>query len=493
LDAETQAARIAQLETEVGRHQVQHQQLVIAKGRIDRELHRFRAIQLYVQRAVLFESLAELYVLTAEAIVEAFEFEVALFLSWDGRLSVAYAFGFEQDPPATLPFEEGWVADGASLILGSDDPVLRAWAVLGMRDAIVAPVSDKDGALCGVLVGGRTVARGEFYDAVNAELRSSFEVLTRQAEALFRNFALAAEIREHNRQLETLTSSYSRFVPFEFLELLGRTSIEAVMPADHIRLDMTIMFADLRGFTATSETLGAEQAFGLLNEYLQTMEPEISACHGFINQYLGDGFIALFHRGADSAIAAAIGMMRALADLNANRVARGETVLRIGVGINSGELMLGAIGGDQRLDGNVVGDAVNLASRVEGLTKLYGATCVITDATVARLSQPARYSLRELDRVLVVGRTTPVAIYELLDLAPASEREAKLAAAADFQCGMASYRDGDFGVAGAAFVRCLKACAGDRAAALYVQRCTELAQSAPASGWRGITVLDHKQ
>jgi class 3 adenylate cyclase len=493
LDAEALAARIAQLETEVGRQQVLHQQLVVAKGRIDRELQRFQAIQLYVQRAVLVESLTELNVLTLEAIVEAFEFEVALFLNWDGQLSVADAFGFEQDLPATLPFEEEWVAGSTSRILEGDSPVLRAWAALGLRDAIVAPLSDKDGALCAVLLGGRTVARGEFYEAVSAEQRSSFEVLASQAEALFRNFALAAEIREHNRRLQTLTRSYSRFVPFEFLDLLGRTSIEAVLPADHIRLDMTIMFADLRDFTATSESLGAEQAFVQLNEYLQAMEPEISACHGFINQYLGDGFIALFHRGADSAVAAAIGMGRALADLNATRVARGEPALRIGIGINSGELMLGAIGGKQRLDGNVVGDAVNLASRVEGLTKLYGATCVVTDATVARLSEPVRHSLRELDRVLVVGRTTPVVIYELLDLDPADQREAKLAAAADFQCGMASYREGDFRAAVAAFIRCLNACRADRAATLYVQRCVELAQGTPAGGWHGITVLDRKQ
>ena len=344
-----------------------------------------------------------------------------------------------------------------------------------------------------MLVGGRTLARGEFYDAVSAEQRSSFEVLASQAEALFRNFAMAAEIREHNRRLEGLTRSYSRFVPFEFLDLLGRTSIEAVLPADYIRLDMTIMFADLRDFTATSESLGAEQAFALLNEYLQAMEPEISACHGFINQYLGDGFIALFHGGADSAVAAAIGMGRAMADLNEKRVVRGERALRIGVGIHSGELMLGAIGGEQRLDGNVVGDAVNLASRIEGLTKLYGATCVVTDATVARLSDTARYSLRELDRVVVVGRITPVVIYELLDLDPADRREAKLAAAADFQYGMASYREGDFGAAAAAFVRCREACADDRAATLYVERCTELAQGTPTGGWHGITMLDRKQ
>lgn len=493
MDAETLAARIAQLEAEAGRHQVQHQQLAIAKDRIDRELQRFQAIQHYVQRAVLVESLTELNELTLEAIIEAFEFEVALFLTWDGQLAIAHAFGFEQDLPATLPFDESWVGNGGSRILKGDDPVLGAWSELGLSDAILAPLSDKNGALCGVVLGGRTVARGTLYDAVSAEQRSSFEVLASQAEALFRNFALSTEIREHNRRLQSLTHSYSRFVPFEFLELLGRTSIEAVVPADQVRLDMTILFADLRGFTAISESIGAEQAFAMLNEYLQSMEPEISACHGFINQYLGDGFVALFPRSADNAVAAVIGMGRALADLNAKRNARDEAPLRIGVGINSGELMLGAIGGEKRLDGNVVGDAVNLASRVEGLTKLYGAMCVVTDATVAGLSEPGRYSLRELDRVVVIGRTTPVVIYELMDLDTAARLQAKGASAEDFQCGVASYRAGDFAAAVTAFNRCLENCADDHAALLYVQRCTELALNPPGSGWQGITVLDRKQ
>ncbi|TGQ38569.1 adenylate/guanylate cyclase domain-containing protein [Mesorhizobium sp. M00.F.Ca.ET.216.01.1.1] len=487
------AARIAELELEVGRQEVQHQQLVVAKGRLDRELQRFQAIQRYVQRAVLVRDLEGLHILTLEGIVEAFEFEIALFLRWDGNLSVAQAFGFD-DPPsaAALPFEKGWIEDGASRILKQDDPVLKAWSALGLREAIIAPVADKDGELSGILVGGRTLVRGELYDEVSAEQRSSFEVLVGQAEALFHNFTLAAEIRERNQRLQSLTRSYSRFVPFEFLELLGRDSIEAVSPADHIRLDMTILFADLRGFTNTSESLGAEKAFVLLNEYLQVMEPEISARHGFISQYQGDGFVALFHRGADSAIAAATGICRALANLNKIRAARDEAALRIGIGINSGELMLGAIGGEQRLNGNVVGDAVNLASRVEGLTKLYGAVCVLTDATVRRLSHSACSFLRELDRVVVVGRTTPVTIYELMDLDPPALRGGKLDAAKEFQRGLGLYRDGVFAAAVDAFTRCLKVCPNDHAATLYVKRCCELMQSPQVSGWQGITVLDRK-
>ena len=135
MDTVALAARIAQLEFEAGRQEVLHQQLVVAKGRLDRELQRFQAIQRYVQRAVLVQDLDGLHILTLEAIVEAFEFEVALFLSWDGNLSLAHAFGFDDAPAAaSLPFEEGWTADGASRILKQDDPVLRAWSALGLRE-----------------------------------------------------------------------------------------------------------------------------------------------------------------------------------------------------------------------------------------------------------------------------------------------------------------------------------------------------------------------
>ena len=185
-------------------------------------------------------------------------------------------------------------------------------------------------------------------------------------------------------------------------------------------------------------------------------------------------------------------MCRALADLNKIRAARDEATLCIGIGINSGELMLGAIGGEQRLNGNVVGDAVNLASRIEGLTKLYGAVCVLTDAAVRRLSDPASSFLRELDRVVVLGRTKPVVIYELLDLDPPILREGKLAAAKEFQRGLALYRDGDFAAAIGAFAECLEVSPDELAATLYVKRCTELVHNPPASGWHGVTLLDRK-
>ena len=495
-DPDDAKARIAQLEAEISRHQVVQQQLVNAKDLIDRELKRVRVIQQYVEKAVLAENLDLFYQLTVESVIEAFEFEVALILRSDGapdRLQVVADFGFEEEHVSHfLPMCEDWVQGGESRIAQSGDPLLEAWQILGLREAILCPFQSKDGDLAGVVVGGRTETMGDYYDAISDEVHSSFHVMVSQTGAILRNQEFAREARSHNEELRALTASYSRFVPFEFLQLLGRDSIQSVLPADNVGLDMTVLFVDLREFTSLSESLGPEQTFGLLNEYLGVMQPPIAHCHGFINHYQGDAIMALFHRGAETTLAAAAGMVEALAELNQTRTERGEIALRIGMGINSGELMLGAIGGADRLDSNVVGDSANLASRTEGLTKLYGSICILTDHTFSRLTDPHAFALRELDRVIVRGRAEPVAVYELLDVEPSDRREQKLASAEPFALALSLYRQGQFAAAIGVFAQCVNTCAEDEAAKLYVQRCAELVQSAPGPDWQGVTILDEK-
>ena len=202
--------------------------------------------------------------------------------------------------------------------------------------------------------------------------------------------------------------------------------------------------------------------------------------------------MALFHQGAETALAAAAGMVEALAKLNRTRTERDEIALRIGMGINSGELMLGAIGGADRLDSNVVGDSANLASRTEGLTKLYGSICILTDHTFSRLPDPGAFALRELDRVIVRGRAEPVAVYEFLDVEPSERCKQKLASAEQFAQALSLYRQGQFAAAIGVLAQCVNTCAEDKAAKLYVQRCAELVQSAPGPDWQGVTVLGEK-
>ena len=174
------------------------------------------------------------------------------------------------------------------------------------------------------------------------------------------------------------------------------------------------------------------------------------------------------------------------------RANRGETSLRIGIGINSGELLLGAIGSTKRLDPNVVGDAANLASRVEGMTKVYGARVLITGSTHAHLSRPSDFTLRELDRVIVAGKTEPVEVYELLDVDSEELREQKARSTARFAQGLLCYRAGEFRDARLIFADCLVKAPLDEAAALYIGRCVELIARPPAGVWDGTTVLSGK-
>lgn len=495
-EATANPARIAELEAEVARHQVVHQRLSDAKRLLDQELDRFRVIQQYVERAVQAETLEAFYETTLESVIEAFEFEVALFLRKDGapdRVSVVSCFGFDDVITGReLPFDDSWVKGTESRLLKPDDPALKAWADLDIVDAVLCAYRDREGGVGGLVIGGKTRGMQSYYDDLSPEITSAFTVMVCQAAALLANQEFASDIRTHMQALQSLSNSYSRFVPFEFLKLLGRDSIETVLPGDHVSLDMTVLYADLRGFTTLSETIGAEAAFALLNDYLAVIEPPLSVAGGFINHYQGDAITALFPQGADTALQAAQGVVAALAKFNAERAERGEEPLRMGIGINAGELMLGAIGGGDRLDGNVVGDTVNLTARTEGLNKVFGSTCVVTDLAVDRLEQPGAFALRELDKVIVAGRSDPVVIYELLDCDPAESRDAKLATADSFTRALELYRKGDFAVAIGAFAEVMAQNADDPVAQLFVQRCAELVRAAPPPGWDGTTKLDEK-
>ena len=207
-----------------------------------------------------------------------------------------------------------------------------------------------------------------------------------------------------------------------------------------------------------------------------------------MSQYLGDAIMALFPTPADAAVRAALDMCAALVDFNASEP---EGRVEFGIGIGSGPLMLGTIGGEERLDGGVIGDSVNQAARIEGMTKIYGTVLLIDESTWTRLQDPDALTLRELDRVRSKGRNRPTRIFEVLDALDEPRRTARLKTLDAFRAAVAAYRDGRFDEAGQGFAAVLEDDPCDVTSALYVERCAVLAAHPPKK-WEGITNLTRK-
>ncbi|MCV6637921.1 adenylate/guanylate cyclase domain-containing protein [Candidatus Albibeggiatoa sp. nov. NOAA] len=213
-------------------------------------------------------------------------------------------------------------------------------------------------------------------------------------------------------ELCDLNQAYQRFVPQELLNLLDKSQITDIQLGDHVEKEMTILFADIRDFTRLSEQMTPQENFNFINAYLSAMEPAIREHGGFIDKYVGDAIMALFPRGADDAVKSALAMLDTLIDFNQQdcQQVKKEPV-RIGIGINTGKLMLGTIGGEKRMDGTVIADAVNLASRVESLTKNYTTDLLITHNTYLQLQEKSRYHIKKVDAVKVKGKSELVTVY----------------------------------------------------------------------------------
>jgi two-component system sensor histidine kinase ChiS len=283
---------------------------------------------------------------------------------------------------------------------------------------------------------------------------------------------LLARIKTHLR-LSHISLAYSRFVPREFLQLLNKESIIDVKLSDSVHQSMSILFSDIRDFTSLSERLTPEETFKFINEYLSRMEPAIAANHGFIDKYIGDAIMALFNGEADDAVQAGIEMLRSLGEYNRDRLARGEQPIKIGIGINTGDLMLGTVGGKTRMDGTAIGDAVNLASRIEGLTKKYDVSLLISEGTFSRLKNPAQYGIRKIETVKVKGKSELVTVYEVFDADPPDLKLSKLETKQDFETALFYYNQNSPEEAQELFERCLCKNPEDKVAQVYRDRTQE--------------------
>ncbi|MGB0388469.1 MAG: adenylate/guanylate cyclase domain-containing protein [Ardenticatenaceae bacterium] len=282
---------------------------------------------------------------------------------------------------------------------------------------------------------------------------------------------LVEELETALEQQVQLTNAYSRFVPRELLSFLEKESILDVKLGDQVEKEMSILFSDIRDFTAISEKMTPTQNFRFLNGYFSRMEPVILNHNGFIDKYIGDGIMALFPTNADDALQAAIAMLRRLKLYNQTRQRPKRLPIQIGIGLHTGLLMLGTVGGHNRMDGTVISDAVNLGSRVEELTKHYKVSLLITEDTYAGLKEPTHYAIREIDRVAVKGKSQAVTILEVFDADTPQQIALKKQTQADFESALTLYRQQEFALALPLFRQLLQLNPQDTVAALYLSRC----------------------
>lgn len=265
-----------------------------------------------------------------------------------------------------------------------------------------------------------------------------------------------------------------------------------------VRRNVTILFSDVRGFTTLTEGADSARLVKQLNEYFSAMVGHVFAQHGTLDKFIGDAVMAVWGnivsagaaQDAQHAVATALAMKRSLVDLNADWRARGMTELAFGIGINHGEAIVGNLGSSEKMELTVIGDAVNLASRLEGLTKEYHLDLLIGE-TMAPLVE-TRFLLRTVDYVQVKGKTRPVTVYTVLGERGNSVLAQNTAWLTDYEAGLRRYRQRDFATALQHFETCLKIIPDDALCLIYQHRCTALRADPPADNWNGVYVMTNK-
>jgi adenylate cyclase len=306
---------------------------------------------------------------------------------------------------------------------------------------------------------------------------------------------MATQIQQSFEQLEEQRNAFSRFFPPEYLRFLNKDSVQAVELGDHISKEMTVLFSDIRGFTRLAETMRARQTFRFINTYLQRISPLVRTHNGFVVKFIGDGMMAIFPYAVEDAIDSAIAQFQGVRDYNQHLDpdARQTFEIEIGIGLHTGHVMAGMIGEPDRIQPDAISDTVNLAARLEGLSKVYGASLIISEAVYKRLQDRDRYQLRFLDRVIVKGRTQSIAIYEVLDAEPEARRREKLATLTTFEAGIKAYGDRDWDTAHGHFTTILEQCPQDKTAELYQQRIRQLMEEGIPENWDGVWAFTHKR
>ena len=344
--------------------------------------------------------------------------------------------------------------------------------------------------------------RNKILGVLYLDNQQASSVFTLKDREIVENFATQVAIAMNNARIfqreqearartEATLAAFSRFVPRQFTERFAEGNVELLQTGLSRQESLSILFSDVRGFTTVSEALGSEKTFLLLNNYLDRMEQPIRRHDGFVDKFIGDAIMALFDGPAINAVHAGLEMLAALDEFNRPRAAAGETALKIGIGVNTGDVMIGVVGSQERMDTTVMGDTVNTASRIENLTKYYGCDLLIGENTYAAVKSDAKLLTRFIDAVQVKGKDESTRIYEVFNHDPERIRDLKQEHRPLFTEALLLYENAEWAAAARLFAEYRAKFPEDPVIAPFLERC-EVFQTLPPENWTGVYRLDAK-
>ncbi len=313
-------------------------------------------------------------------------------------------------------------------------------------------------------------------------------------EVILLSFALSDRYKAIESEKQALTKTFEKFVPKQFLQRIAADGLEHI-PLGKAKTEfITILFSDIRAFSNLAESLTPQEVMDFLNNYLTDMNRPIHNSYGFIDKFIGDAIMGLFDRPAHSAqdaVTAAMGMVQAIQSYNDQQTKQGRAPIQIGIGIHSGEVIMGTVGSEDRMDSTVLGDSVNLASRLEGLTSYYNAQIMISSQTY-RLLEDDKLLCRELDFIVVKGKQKPETVFEVFSSDPEFIRSKKQKLLEPYHEGLTHYHSRNWQAAQAAFLKCLSIYPEDVVSQTYLARCRHYEHNPPPNDWDGSFQMEHK-
>ena len=290
-----------------------------------------------------------------------------------------------------------------------------------------------------------------------------------------------------NQQLAGVNAAIGRFVPKEFISSLGGKSVEDITLGEGVEKEnATVLFCDIRNYTSLAEYMTLQENFNFLNGYLGRVGPIVTQHGGFVNQYFGDGVMAIFLDSPDAAVLAALEIQETIRQFNSDRISQKYPPIRVGVGIHTGPLMMGIIGDERRIEAGVVSDTVNTCSRMEGLTKHYGVYTLVSECTLLAMQDALQFEYRFLGRVLVKGRKEPIGVYDFYQGDPSEIMDLKKKSQPCFESGLRNYYYRNFAMAAHDFHEVLHTFPTDLAATRYLNYCEEFILEGIEEDWCGV-------